>query len=284
MPTKIETYCQMADRTTGTLTAQVRDWTRFLLMAGRFYKYNFLDQVMIYTQRPEATACAEFELWTRRMGRHVRRGAQGIALLRQGGGKTALRYVFDVADTVRGEDGRDPRPWQYREEYQAAVTARLEEAFKVPGGEGLEKQLIGLAVQFADEHWRDFKDGIMASVHDSLLEELDEDNVAYRFCPAVTVSLSYLLLARCGFDLKKYFTAKDFACIKEFNTRDTVLALGNAVSESASVLLRQVEYAIKKYEHDKAVGASSTEAGAQQKPGQPPEGDTRHKGREDAAA
>ena len=106
---------------------------------------------------------------------------------------------------------------------------------------GLDKQLIGLAVGFAETHWSDFHDRIMASVHGSLLDELDEDNVALRFRSAVTASLAFLLLARCGFDLDSYFTPEDFACIGEFNTRDTVLALGNAVSESAGVILRQVE-------------------------------------------
>lgn len=246
MPTKVDTYRQLADRATGNLTARVADWARFLLVAGKFYKYNFLDQVMIYTQRPNATACAEFDLWTQRMNRHIRRGSRGIALLRYRDGRIFLRYVFDVADTERRANGRDPVLWQYKAGHEPAVTARLEECFKVPGGDGLAKQLITLAVQFADEHWHDFGDRIMGSVHDSSLDGLDGDNVALRFRNAVTVSLAFLLLARCGFDLDGYFTPEDFACIGDFDTRDTVLALGNAVSESAGVILRQVEYAVKR--------------------------------------
>ena len=246
MPTKADTYRQMADHATANLTAQVIDWSKFLLTAGQFHKYNFLDQVMIYTQRPTATACAEFDLWSRRMGRRIRRGSKGIALLRYRDGRVFLRYVFDVADTERRENGRDPMLWQYRDEYEPAVTARLAECFKVPGNDGLDKQFITLAVRFTDEHWHDFKDDIMLSVHDSQLDDLDEDNVALRFRNAATVSLAFLLLGRCGFDLDEYFTPEDFACIRDFNTRDTVLALGNAVSESAGVILRQVEYAIKR--------------------------------------
>jgi len=251
IPAKVDAYQQMADCAMENLSAQIKDWSRFLILAGQFYKYNFLDQVMIYTQRPNATACAEYDLWSQRMRRHVRRGSKGIALLRYRDGRVFLRYVFDVADTVRREESRDPMPWQYRDEYQECVTAHLAGSFGVPGDTGLDKQLINLAVQFADEHWRDFKDKIMCSVHDSLLDELDEDNVSLRFKTAVTASLSFLLLARCGFDLDSYFTPEDFECIGEFNTRDTVLALGNAVSESAGVILRQVERAIRKYEHDK---------------------------------
>ena len=221
----------MADHATGNLTAQIKDWSKFLMMAGQFYKYSFLDQVMIYTQRPDATACAEFDLWNHRMGRRIRRGSKGIALLRYRDGRVFLRYVFDVADTERRENGRDPMLWQYRDEYENTVTARLEEAFGVPGSNGLAKQLITLAVQFADEHWNDFKDKIMLAVHGSSLDGLDEDNVALRFRSAVTVSLSFLLLARCGFDLDSYFTPEDFECISEFDTRVTILTLGNAVSD-----------------------------------------------------
>lgn len=245
MATKAEMYRQMADHATGKLTAQVTDWVKSLLLAGKFHKYNFMDQVMIYTQRPGASACAEFEFWTERMGRRIRRGSKGIALLRFRDGRVFLRYVFDVADTERRANSLDPVLWQYQSEYEAAVTSRLEEAFGIPGGDGLAKQLVGLAVRFSDERWHDFKDSIMGSVHDSALDGLDEDNVALRFRNAVTVSLSFLLLARCGFDLDNYFTPEDFGCISEFNTRDTVLALGSAVSESANVILRQVESAVK---------------------------------------
>ena len=243
--TKADAYRQLADHATENLTAQVTDWIKFLLAAGRFYKYRFLDQVMIYTQRPSATACAEFDLWTQRMGRRIRRGSKGIALLRYRDGRVFLRYVFDVADTLCRENSRDPMLWQYRDEYESTVTPRLEEAFGVPGSVGFDKQLVTLAIQFSNDHWGDFKDQIMLSVKGSALEGMDEDNVGLRFRNAVTVSLSFLLLARCGFDLDSYFTPEDFNCIGEFDARDTVLTLGSAVSESTNVILRQVERAVK---------------------------------------
>lgn len=236
---KVDAYRQMADKATESLTAQVKDWCRFLLMAGRFYKYNFLDQVMIYTQRPDATACAGFDLWTRRMNRSIRRGSKGIALLRYRDGRIFLRYVFDGADTVRRENARDPRPWTYRDEYEGAVTSRLEECFGMPGEKGLANQLIALAIQFAEQHWNDFKYEIMHSVRDSQLNGLDEDNISCRFQSAVLVSLAFLLLARCAtFDLDEYFAPNDLDCVAEFDTKDTILVLGNAVSESANVILR----------------------------------------------
>ena len=166
MATKAEMYREMADHATGNLTAQVTDWVKFLLMAGRFYKYQFLDIVMIYTQRSDAKACAGYDLWKQRMNRQVRYGSKGIALLRYRDGRVFLRYVFDVADTERRENSRDPVLWQYRDEYEGTVTSHLEECFKVPGGDGLAKQLITLAVRFAEDHWHDFKDSLMLAVHE----------------------------------------------------------------------------------------------------------------------
>ncbi len=145
MPTKAEMYRQMADHATQNLTAQIKDWNRFLVLAGQFYKYRFMDQVMIYTQRPAATACAEFDLWNNRMGRRIRAGSKGIALLRYRDGRIFLRYVFDVADTERRENGRDPILWQYQGAYERAVTSWLESSFGTPGSDGLAKQLIRFA-------------------------------------------------------------------------------------------------------------------------------------------
>ena len=144
--------------------------------------------------------------------------------------------------------------WQYRDEYESTVTPRLEEAFGVPGSVGLDKQLVALAIQFADERWHDFHDRIMLSLRDSAMDGMDEDNAGLRFRNAVTVSLSFLLLARCGFDLDSYFTPEDFAGISDFDTGDAVLALGSAVSESANVILRQVERTVKACMSGRAAG------------------------------
>ena len=256
MPTKTETYAKMADQATGSLTAEVKDWCRFLICAGQFYKYNFLDQVMIYTQRPDATACAEFDLWSVRMDRRIRRGSKGIALLyRTSSGGLAVRYVFDVSDTERRrESSRDPKPWTYRPEYERAVMAHLEESLGMSGARDLPGQLTALAIRSATERWNDFKYEIMHSVHDSRLDGLDEDNISCRFQSAMLVSLAFLLLARCGFDLDAYFAPNDLDCVLEFDTKDAILAIGNAVSESANVILRQVERAIRQYERDRRDG------------------------------
>ena len=156
---KADIYRQMADHAAGSLTAEVRDWCRFLIMAGRFYKYGFMDQVMIYTQRPDATACAEFDLWSVRMDRRIKPRSKGIALLyRTSGGRIAIRYVFDVSDTERcRESSRDPKPWTYRPEYEHAVMSHLEKSLGMSGARDLPGQLTALAIQSATERWNDFK-------------------------------------------------------------------------------------------------------------------------------
>ena len=259
MPTKLDTYTKMADSATESLTAQVKDWYRFLIVAGQFYKYNFLDQVMIYTQRPDATACAEFDLWSVRMDRRIKPRSKGIALLyRTSGGRIAVRYVFDVSDTERRrESSRDPKPWTYRPEYKRAVMSHLEKSLGMSGARDLPGQLTALAIQSATDRWNDFKYEIMHSIHDSRLDGLDEDNVSCRFQSAMLVSLAFLLLAQCGFDLDAYFAPNDLDYVLEFDTKDSILALGDAVSESANVILRQVERAIREYERGRRDGEIS---------------------------
>lgn len=192
--TKLEAYTQMADRATETLTAEILDWTAFLKTAGRVYKYPFLAQVLIYTQRPNATACASYELWSTRMNRFVRRGSTGIGLIENSGGGPILRYVFDVADTGKRQGGIDPYLWRITERNQEAVSAHLETSFGVAGSKGLADQLIRIAVQLADVRWSDCKGGIRDSLPGSLLEELDDYNIETQFRSAVTASIAYTLL------------------------------------------------------------------------------------------
>ena len=210
MPTKLDTYTRMADTATHSLTAQIRDWSRFLIFAGRFYKYNFMDQVMIYTQRPDATACAEFDLWSVHMDRRIRRGSKGIALLyRTSGGRISYRYVYDVSDTERRrETSRDPRPWIYRPEYEGTVSAHLEACFKIPGNNGLANQLICLmSLTFC-----------MASSALDLLSRPPADNAGTKFLHKGRVKFTIVLhhrLQRQKSELSSKaatFAAESFRC------------------------------------------------------------------------
>lgn len=213
------------------------------------------------------------------MGRYVRGGASGIALIRRSrSGDPAIRYVFDIADTGRGANPRRPFLWQYREEHAEAVASALERRFEVPGGDGLTGQLAQVAAQSVDTYWQDFRDTLTVSVRDSQLENLDADNIGLRFRNAATVSVSYVLLTRCGVDLKGVFTSEDFQCINEFDSVEAITTLGVAVSTISEDVLRTVENAIRAYELEKlnggAAGRTPTPAVPEAESAPPPDADS----------
>ena len=174
MPSKLQTYMQMADEAQRQITGSYRGWTGFLTTAARLYKYPYAEQVMIHAQRPDATACAEYDFWNERMGRYVRRGSKGIALIDSSGERPRLRYVFDVSDTGGREFPKSRYLWEYREEHADAVSAMLESRYGVDGKGGLPDQLERIASQLAEEYWRDYKRDILAIVDDSFLYGYDE--------------------------------------------------------------------------------------------------------------
>ena len=206
---------------------------------------------MIYAQRPEATACAEYDFWNRRMRRYVRRNSVGIALIDNSGGRPVLRYVFDVSDTGGGKDAPPPYLWKYEDEYREAVTAALEARYGVSGTNGLEDQLETIAAQLATDYWNEHQRDILGIVDGSFLEEYDDFNIGAAFRNAATVSITYTLMSRCGLEPQEYFQHEDFMSVFDFNTRATVSALGMAVSQTTEQVLRQIEVTIKKYEREK---------------------------------
>jgi hypothetical protein len=163
MPTKVEQYAEMADSAVVQITSDIQHWAAFLRTSGRMYKYQFSDQLLIHAQRPRATACAEYDVWDKRLHHFIRRGAKGIALLRRRNGQPVLRYVFDVADTGCKQDAAPIYVWQYSDQYQPVVTARLAEVFGVPGDKGIAEQLIRVSLQLATTYWNDHKYEIQSS-------------------------------------------------------------------------------------------------------------------------
>ncbi len=211
---------------------------------------------MIYAQRPDATACAEYDFWNQRMRRYIRRGSRGIALIDNGRGRPVLRYVFDVSDTGRMDNGLNPNLWQYREEHRDAVTAALEERFDVSGESGFTGQLEKIAAQLANEYWNDHREDILHIIDGSFLEGYDELNTGAAFRSAATVSITYMLMSRCGLEPDNYFQHEDFLSIFDFNTQDTVTELGTAVSIGSEQVLRQIERTVKQYERTKSAERS----------------------------
>ena len=251
MPSKYQKYRQMADTAERQLTSSYKSWTQFLRTAARLYKYPYNEQVMIHAQRPDATACAEYDFWNKKMGRFVRRGSTGIALIDTSGQKPQLRYVFDVADTGEREHSRPMHLWQFRAEHEDAVAAALERSYDVSGSNGIVEQMESAAAQLAREYWADYKRDILDNIDDSYLDDYDEFNTEVQFRNAAKVSITYMLMSRCGLEPEAYLEPEDFMPVFDFNTPAAVAALGTAVSEISQQVLRQIEVAIRNYERER---------------------------------
>ena len=257
MPSKAEFYRQMAEQVSTRLVGSWKEWTAFLTTAARLYKYPFHEQMMIYAQRPDATACAEYDLWNEKMGRYVRRGSKGIALVDDSGDRPRLRYVFDISDTGTREHSRTPWLWQLEEQHIGPVSAMLERNYGV-AGDNLAQQLTDVAGKLASEYWDEHQQDFRYIVDGSFLEEYDELNIEVQFKSTATVSIAYALMSRCGLDTDQYFQHEDFMPIFDFNTPATVGALGAAVSQINQQVLRQIGVTVQHYEREQLAERSVT--------------------------
>ena len=244
MPSKTEEYLALAQRTANGLTRYWESWTDYLTTASRLYKYPFADQLMIYAQRPDATACAEFDIWRNRMNRYVRRGSKGIALLDESSGFPRLHYVFDVSDTGVRRNSRDPEMWQYNDDLKQPVSEMLSKTYGI-SGERVSQQLADVAGKLVADYWDNNGEDIRAIVDGSLLMDYDEAGVEMQFKSAAAISVTYTLLERCGFEPAGWFDKDDFRAIHEFSTPDSVYALGAAVSDMSREVLRNIERTVK---------------------------------------
>ena len=244
MPSKTEEYLALAQRTANGLTRYWESWTDYLTTASRLYKYPFADQLMIYAQRPDATACAEFDIWRNRMNRYVRRGSKGIALLDESSGFPRLHYVFDVSDTGVRRNSRDPEVWQYNDDLKQPVSEMLSKTYGI-SGERVSQQLADIAGKLVADYWDNNGEDIRAIVDGSLLMDYDEAGVEMQFKSAAAISVTYTLLERCGFEPAGWFDKDDFQAIYNFSTPDSVYALGAAVSDMSREVLRQIERTVK---------------------------------------
>ena len=244
MPSKTEEYLALAQRTANGLTRYWESWTDYLTTASRLYKYPFADQLMIYAQRPDATACADFDIWNNRMNRYVRRGAKGIALLEESSGFPRLYYVFDVSDTGVRRNSRDPEVWQLGPDLVQPVSEMLSKTYGI-SGERVSQQLADVAGKLVADYWDNNGGDIRAIVDGSLLMDYDEAGVEMQFKSAAAISVTYTLLERCGFEPAGWFDKDDFQAIHDFSTPDSVYALGAAVSDMSREVLRNIERTVK---------------------------------------
>ena len=251
MPSKkIEHFRQLSERTAREIASTPERWTAFLTTAGRLYKYPFHEQLLIFAQRPEATACADYELWNHRMGRYVRRGGRGIALLDDTGDRLRLRYVFDVTDTGTTPNSRTPWLWQLGEQHKEPVTSMLETTYGVTG-DNLPQILSGIAQNLTDQYWEDGNFDYIRALDNSPEVEYDEFTIGIYFKAAASVSVAYSLLSRCGLHPEEHFKADDFKAMAFFQTPVAIAELGKGIGSISEGVLRQVEAVIRKYERER---------------------------------
>ena len=248
---KLENYVELARQTMREISADGENWRAFLTTASNVYKYGFYDQLMIYAQRPDATACASYEIWNQTMRRYVRRGAKGVALLDMTGDAPRYHYVFDAADTGMRKDSRSPFVWTINEENGAAIGALLEKEYEVSANRGLAGQLEEIAMQHVMDYWQEHQDELRDIVDGSLLMEYDELNLELAFRNTATTGVQYMLLSRCGLAEEHRFEPEDFATILEWNTPRALSALGTAVSEISEEVLRSIEREVRSVERSK---------------------------------
>ena len=251
MASALQQYHQLADHMATQITGSYQSWTDFLTTAARLYKYPYHEQLMIYAQRPDATACAEYDLWNKRMGRYIRRGARGIALIDHSGDAPRLRYVFDVADTRGTERSRSPYLWEFRPEHEQVVSHALEQQYSIRYAGDFADQLEQICSVKVTEYFLAHEQDILDIVDGSYLEQYHDYDKGVAFLNAATVSTTYMLLSRCGLAENAHFGLEDFMPVFDFNTPQTVDALGSAISGISEEILRNIEVTIKKYEREK---------------------------------
>ncbi len=246
--TKYEYYVTLAERTAQQLTDRLENWTAFLDTAARLYKYPYHEQLMIYAQRPDATACADYDTWNKTMRRYIRRGTKGIALIDNDSDTPKLKYVYDLADTGTRQNSRPVNLWRLEQEHMDSVFYTLDQNYSLKDLP-LDRIFEEISVTLADEFWDNHRRDIIGIIVNSFLEEYTDDTIGVRFREAVTVSTTYTIMARCG--MENPFTHEDFLPVFEFNTPDTIAALGTAVSEISEQVLRDIEITIKIYEKER---------------------------------
>ena len=232
---------ELAQQNARWVSNSPKDWMNYLDVAARLYRYSFKDTLLIHAQRPDATACAELEVWNKKMNRWVNRGAKGIALLDDASPRAKLRYVFDIADTHLVQGGRTPILWRIDDsEHQQMILDHLADTYALTQTDSMNAALMELAQQLTAENLEEAMDGLEYEVADTFLEGLDEDNLRVRFRELMTNSIFYTLSRRCEQEPLEVLDDEDFIRIVDFNQLPVLTFLGNAVSEQCEAVLRDI--------------------------------------------
>lgn len=245
--TRLQEIQYLAEYEAKKISSSPRDWMGYLDMAARLYRYPFSDTMLIHAQRKDAAACASLEDWNEKVGRWVRRGAKGIALLDDSGTKMKLKYVFDVSDTRLVQGGWTPVLWKMEARHEAEVLSYLSDAYEITGeaAGNLNLALMEIAECMAKENLEDAMQGLEYAAEGTYLEELGEDTVRVSFRELLKNSIFYAVSVRCGLDPMEYLEEEDFAGITDFNSLAVLTILGNAAGSLTEPVLRGIGRTVK---------------------------------------
>ncbi len=258
MNAKERFYSGMARETIHRLTSNIGYWTSFLSTMERNYEFSYPEQVMIYAQRPDALLCKEYDEWnSKEYRRYVKRGSKGIALFVTDRNKPYLRYVFDVSDTGTRRSSPPLDIWKIEDVYRPVLQEALEELFETKAQGTLEMQLEAIAEKLTNEYWDEYGEHFFDIIENSYLEEYDKDNIGMAFRNAVSTSVAYMLYTRCVDRPDDYFEPDDFKNVFDFNTRQTVNALGTAVNRVSSQMFQEIARIMEEYRQKKEMERSA---------------------------
>ena len=252
MTDKALVYAMFAEEKAKEISTSQKAWTSFLSTVSRVYKYNYFDQLLIHAQRPNATACAPYEVWNNRMNRYIRRGSKGIGLLDISENRTTVHYVFDISDTGERANSKQFIPWELTAENETAVHLMLSREYGIPADIPLPDQIEMISALLTRDYWNEHQKEIVDKFDGALISSYDSSEVGGAFRRAAAASIAYTLMMRCGEQVDRYFQPEDFRDVFVFNTHTTIAAVGSAVSVCCGQVLRQLERTIKEAErsHD----------------------------------
>ena len=244
MPSKYQIISEMAAREAARISSGAGRYMAFLETAANNYKYTFREQLLIYNQKPDATACAEIGTWNK-LGRWVNKGTHGIALLVDSDNSYKVRYVFDISDT-NSRDGFVVNLWQLQTRFEDRVMVALENRYgPLDEHAGFPNDILSIVNAIVEDNLTDYAEVLRTVKNGSLLEELDDLNTEVWLKSTVKSSVAFMVLTRCGYDARRYFTDEDFSHVYDFNTVETISVLGDASSDISEMVLREIEVSVR---------------------------------------
>lgn len=248
MANKYQLINEMASETLKEITQNGESWIKFLNTASNNYKYSFNEQVLIYAQKPNATACADIETWNKKLRRWVNKGAKGIALLSMENGRNVLRHVFDISDTHSGIN-KDFKLWEIKPSYENGIIETLENSFgNLEVKSNLAEAIYSASINLVEDNYQDYLVDLKEVLDGSLLEGMQDIDLEGNFIVLLAKSISYMAMKRCGIDPTEHFNVSDFEMISSFNNKRVVSRLGAAISDIAEQELREIYSSVINYE------------------------------------